>query len=186
MGARRSSIMTCTVPVEDPHFAGWLQEGLSIESHTLTHPCPLLGKANFAEAARTVHESVDLLAKIPGNRPVAFRMPCCDSMNSASPRFYAEILAQPSAEGRYLAIDSSVFTRPPDPRFRKYFPDAMRPPMKRSLGDYAGYIEDYPYPYTIANLTLGAAVHRAERLGVVQHPGAENAGDARRLEGGAR
>jgi hypothetical protein len=146
------SIMTCTTPVEDAHFAGWLKEGLSIESHTLTHPCPLLGKANFAEAARTFHESVDLLAKIQGNRPVAFRMPCCDSMNSASPRFYTEIFQQPSAEGRYLAIDSSVFTRPPDPRFRKYFPDEMRPPMKRSLGDYAGYIEDYPYPYTIGNV----------------------------------
>jgi putative membrane-bound dehydrogenase-like protein len=147
------SIMTNTVAVDDPHFAGWLKEGLSIESHTLTHPCPLLGKANFAEAARTVHESIDLLAKIPGNQPVAFRMPCCDSMNSASPRFYTEIFHQPSVEGRYLAIDSSVFTLPPDPRFKKYFPDEMRPPMKRSLGDYAGYIEDYPYPYTIGNLS---------------------------------
>ncbi|HEV7402594.1 MAG TPA: PVC-type heme-binding CxxCH protein [Chthoniobacteraceae bacterium] len=147
------SIMTNTVPVDDSHFAGWLKEGLSIESHTLTHPCPLLGKANFAEASRTVHESIDLLAKIPGNTPVAFRMPCCDSMNSASPRFYSEILQQPSAEGRYLAIDSSVFTRPPDPRFKKYFPDEMKPPMKRSLGDYAGYLEDYPYPYTIGNVT---------------------------------
>jgi putative membrane-bound dehydrogenase-like protein len=74
-------------------------------------------------------------------------------MNSASPRFYAEIMHQPSAERRYLAIDSSVFTLPADPRFRKYFPDEMRPPMKRSLGDYAGYIDDYPYPYTIGNLS---------------------------------
>src|SRR5439155_1305030 len=132
------SIMTNTVPVDDPHFAGWLKEGLSIESHTLTHPCPLLGKADFAEAARTVHESIDLLAKIPGNQPVAFRMPCCDSMNSASPRFYAEIFNRPSPKGHFLGIDSSVMVllTPNDPqlprelvvdpdgreKFRKYFP----------------------------------------------------------------
>ena len=146
------SIMTNTVAPGDPQLAAWLREGLSIESHTLTHPCPLLGKATFEEASRTYHESVDLLASIPGNQPVAFRMPCCDSMNSASPRFFAEIFNHISAQGRWLAIDSSVFTLPPGERFAKYFPAELRPPMKKTLGDYAGFIDDYPYPYVIGKL----------------------------------
>jgi putative membrane-bound dehydrogenase-like protein len=146
------SIMTNTIAPNDPQLAAWLAEGVTIESHTLTHPCPCLGKANFEEAQRVYHGSVDLLSTIPGNHPVAFRMPCCDSMNSASPRFYSEIFNQESKEGRFLAIDSSVFTLSPGERFAKYFPDAMRPPMKRSLGDYAGFINDYPYPYVIGKL----------------------------------
>lgn len=150
-GRAALSIMTNTVKPDDPQLQAWLAEGLSIESHTLTHPCPLLGKANFEEAARTYHESVDLLASIPGNKPVAFRMPCCDSMNSASPRFYAEIFSRTSPQGRFLSIDSSVFTLPPGERFAKYFPSEMHPPMKRTFGDYAGYIDDYPYPYVIGN-----------------------------------
>jgi len=143
------SIMTNTVKPDEPQFQSWLKEGVTIESHTLTHPCPLLGKASFEEASRTVRESIDLLASIPGNRPVAFRMPCCDSMNSASPRFFAEIFHRESPEGRGLAIDSSVFTLPPGERFAKYFPTELRKPMKKTLGNYAGFIEDYPYPYVI-------------------------------------
>ncbi len=145
------SIMTNTVAPDDPRLQAWLAEGLSIESHTLTHPCPLLGKASFEEAARTYHDSVDLLYSIPGNRPVAFRMPCCDSMNSASPRFYAEIFSHQSPQGHFLSIDSSVFTLPPGERYTKYFPTQLRPPMKKTLGDYAGFIDDYPYPYIIGN-----------------------------------
>ncbi|MDR3402590.1 MAG: HEAT repeat domain-containing protein [Chthoniobacter sp.] len=146
------SIMTNTVVPGDPQLAAWLSEGVTIESHTLTHPCPCLGKATFEEAQRIYHGSVDLLSTIPGNHPVAFRMPCCDSTNSASPRFYSEIFNHTSPQGHYLSIDSSVFTLPPGERFKKYFPDAMRPPMKRSLGDYAGFIDDYPYPYVIGKL----------------------------------
>ncbi len=146
------SIMTNTVVPDDPQLASWLAEGLSIESHTLTHPCPLLGKANFTEAQRTYHGSVDLLSTIPGNRPVAFRMPCCDSMNSLSPRFFTEIFNKTSPQGHFLSIDSSVFTVTPGERFTKYFPAEMHPPMKLTLGDYAGSIADYPYPYVIGKL----------------------------------
>ena len=46
---------------------------------------------------------------VPGSRPVAFRMPCCDSQNTPSPRFYAEIFNRTTPLGNFLQIDSSVF-----------------------------------------------------------------------------
>ncbi|MEQ1851637.1 MAG: PVC-type heme-binding CxxCH protein, partial [Chthoniobacteraceae bacterium] len=149
------SIMTNTVPAGDPQLQAWLKEGLSLEVHTLTHPCPCLGKATFEEAKRTYHGGVDLLGSIPGNKPVAFRMPCCDSMNSASPRFFAEIFNRTSEKGNWLSIDSSVFVRPSGKdgeRFAKYFPSELKSPTKVSLRDYAGFIEDYPYPYVVGKL----------------------------------
>ena len=149
------SIMTNSVPPGDPQLQAWLKEGLSLEVHTLTHPCPLLGKATLDEARHTVLGGLDLLASIPNNRPVAFRMPCCDSMNSASPRFFSEIFNRTSEKGHALAIDSSVFVRPSGKdgeRFAKYFPAELKPPVKISLGDYAGFIEDYPYPYVVGKV----------------------------------
>jgi len=146
------SIMTNTIDPNDPQLASWLAEGLSLEVHTLTHPCPCLGKAQLDGAANTFHGGVDLLASVPGNKPVAFRMPCCDSMNSASPRFFSEIFNRTSPQGRWLAVDSSVFMRFSDARFAKYFPSELRPPVKVSLADYAGFIEDYPYPYVFGKL----------------------------------
>ncbi len=149
------SIMTNQVDPKDPRLQGWLREGLSLEVHTLTHPCPCLQKGDFAEAARTYHGCVDLMNAIPGNRAVAFRMPCCDSINSVSPRFFAEIFNRSSPRGHSLAIDSSVFTllTPDDPtlprelvfdpdgreRFRKYLP----------FPAFVNTIENYPYPYVI-------------------------------------
>ena len=149
------SIMTNRVPPDDPQLQAWLKEGVSLEVHTLTHPCPCLGKATFEEAQRTYHGGVDLLASIPNNRPVAFRMPCCDSMNSASPRFFSEIFNRRSEKHNSLSIDSSVFVRPSGKdgeRFAKYFPSELKPPTKISLRDYAGFIEDYPYPYVVGKL----------------------------------
>jgi hypothetical protein len=107
------------------------------------------GEVEFAEAARVYHGGVDLLSTVPNNTPVAFRMPCCDSINSVSPRFFSEIFNRVSDGGHALAIDSSVFTRPPGERFAKYFPTELRPPVKLTFENYAGYIEDYPYPYVI-------------------------------------
>ncbi len=147
------SILCCEFPPTDPLFQRWLAEGLSLEVHTLAHPCPLLGKMDFDAAWQTVFGCVDLLAKIPGNAPVAFRMPCCDSMNSPSPRFYSEIFPGQSAEGRFLSIDSSIMCVLSDPdggeRFRKYFPRELKPPATRSFERFGAFIEDYPYPYVI-------------------------------------
>jgi putative membrane-bound dehydrogenase-like protein len=152
------SIMTNQVDPNDPRLRGWLEEGLSLECHTLTHPCPCLQKGDFAEAARTYHGCVDLMNQIPDNKPVAFRMPCCDSLNTVSPRFFAEIFNKTSPGGRFLAIDSSVFVvlTPDDPslprdlvfdrdgteRFRKYIP----------FPSFVNTIENYPYPYVIGRL----------------------------------
>ena len=115
-------------------------------------------KGDFAEAARTYHGCVDLMNQVPGNKPVAFRMPCCDSLNTVSPRFFAEIFNKTSPGGHYLSIDSSVFTvlTPDDPslprdlvfdpdgkeRFRKYIP----------FPSFVNTIENYPYPYVIGRL----------------------------------
>src|SRR5690606_16547077 len=96
-----------------------------------------------------------LLNQIPNNTPVAFRMPCCDSQNTPSPRFYEGIFDKTTKDGSYLTIDSSIFniTTPNDPelprelvvdpdgreRFRKYLP----------FPSFVNTIEDYPYPYVI-------------------------------------
>jgi len=152
------SIMTNQVNPKDPRLQAWLAEGLSLEVHTLTHPCPCLQKGDFAEAARTYHGCVDLMNQVPGNQPVAFRMPCCDSLNTVSPRFFAEIFNKTSPGGHFLSIDSSVFMvlTPDDPslprelvldpdgreRFRKYIP----------FPSFVNTIENYPYPYVIGRL----------------------------------
>jgi putative membrane-bound dehydrogenase-like protein len=162
------SIMTRSIPSQDPRVQTWLKYGLSLEVHTLGHPCPLLAKGDFQAAATNYYGCVDLLNQIPGNKPVAFRMPCCDSMNSTSPRFFAELFNRLSPGGNFLSIDSSVMnvlttndsTLPQqlvlDPdgseRFRKYFPTATNANTRVSLEAFATTIENYPYPYVIGRL----------------------------------
>lgn len=149
------SIMTCKVDPADPQLQTWLKEGLTIECHTIDHPCPLLQGGDFAKAKSTYDRCVDLMNQIPGNKPVAFRMPCCDSLNTPSPRFWTEIFNKTTENGNYLQIDTSVFniTTSKDKdlprelvldadgneRFRKYLP----------FKSFVNTIEDYPYPYII-------------------------------------
>lgn len=152
------SIMTNQVKPDDPQLQAFLEEGLSIEIHTTRHPCPFLHDGDFNAAQNDYHGCVDLMNQIPGNKPVAFRMPCCDSMNSQGPRFFAELFNKTSPNGNFLSIDSSVmmlFT-PDDPslprdlvfdedgreRFRKYVP----------FPSFVNKIENYPYPYVIGGL----------------------------------
>ena len=97
------SIMTNSVRPDDPQFQSWLNEGLTIECHTIDHPCPLLGGGNLERAKSTYDRCVELLSKIPGNRPVAFRMPCCDSLNTPSPRFWTEIFNDSTSKGNFLS-----------------------------------------------------------------------------------
>src|SRR5438128_2615177 len=150
------SIMTCTIDPKHPHLQTWLKEGVSLEVHTIDHPCPLLRDGDLAKAKSTYDRCVDLLSEVPNSRPVAFRMPCCDSLNTLSPRFFTEIFNKRSPMGIFLSIDTSVFhlftsDDPALPRqlvidsdgrdkFRKYIP------YDRS---FVNTIEDYPYPYVI-------------------------------------
>lgn len=149
------SIFTNSVDPRDERLATWLEEGLSLEVHTIDHPCPLLKDGDFAKARSTYDRCVDLMATVPASQPVAFRMPCCDSLNTPSPRFYAEIFARETGKGNSLAIDSSVFNvfTPADAslpkeittngegrsRFRHYLP----------FPSFVNTIENYPYPYVI-------------------------------------
>jgi putative membrane-bound dehydrogenase-like protein len=152
------SIMTNQVDPKDPQLQAWLKEGLSLECHTLDHPCPFF-KDGFAKAKATYDKCVDLMHEIPNNKPVAFRMPCCDSLNTPSPRFFAEIFNKTTEKGKYLSIDSSVFNvftsnDPELPRELVQLPDGSERftrylPMDRS---FVNTIEDYPYPYVIGRL----------------------------------
>ena len=155
------SIMTVRVDPADPQLQKWLQEGVSLEVHTYHHPCPCLqgGASGLTKAKETFDRCVDLLNQIPGHRPVAYRMPCCDSMNSVSPRFFTEVFYRTTPNGHFLTIDSSVFhifsvNDPELPerltrdsagreRFRKYMPSDRL---------MVNLIEDYPYPYVIGGL----------------------------------
>lgn len=162
------SVMACQYPPGDlPHLERWLAEGLSIETHTFSHPCPLLQKGDFLSARANVFDCLDLMAKIPGNKPVAFRMPCCDSMNSPSPRFYAEIFPRLSANGNSLQIDSSIMNIPTTndislprdllfdadgrERFRKYLPKITNSVTRVTMESFATTITDYPFPYLVGD-----------------------------------
>jgi putative membrane-bound dehydrogenase-like protein len=153
------SIMCNRLDPKHPRLQQFLKEGLSLETHTLDHPCPFFQGGNFAKARSTYEGCVDLMNEVHGNRPVAFRMPCCDSLNTPSPRFYAEIFNSKTPKGRFLAIDSSVFNvfTSNDPelprdlvldaqgrdRFLKYLPTDRT---------FVNTIENYPYPYVTNRL----------------------------------
>lgn len=161
------SIMTCNVKPDDPQLQTWLDEGLSIDVHTVDHPCPILQGGDLAKAKSTYDRCVDLLGQIPGNKPVAFRTPCCDSLNTVSPRFFAEIFNRKTDQGNFLSLSSSVFSLytsadPEIPRelvtdadgkekFRKYIPKGMK---RNGIAqdNFVNLIENYPYPYVINGL----------------------------------
>jgi putative membrane-bound dehydrogenase-like protein len=161
------SIMTCNVKPDDPQLQTWIDEGLSIEVHTVDHPCPILQGGDLAKAKSTYDRCVDVLRQIPGNKPVAFRTPCCDSLNTVSPRFFSEIFNRTTEQGNYLSLSSSVFSMytSADPeipkellldadgreKFRKYLPKGL----KRNgieQDNFVNWIENYPYPYVINGL----------------------------------
>ncbi|TWU48507.1 FG-GAP repeat protein [Rubripirellula tenax] len=154
-GRAAVSIMTCEVDPNDPQLQTWLAEGLSLETHTVDHPCPCLQGSDFAKAKSTYDRCVDVMFAIPGNHPVAFRFPCMDSKNTPSPRAFAEIVSATTDKGNFLQASSSVeclFT-PADPilpksitldedgqeRFRRYLPFAS----------FVNKVENYPYPYVV-------------------------------------
>src|SRR5438874_12971904 len=46
------SIMTCTIDPKHPHLQTWLKEDVSLEVHTIDHPCPFF-KDGFDKAKST-------------------------------------------------------------------------------------------------------------------------------------
>lgn len=153
------SCMGNQIDLSDPIFQRWFKENVTVEPHTYHHPCPCLQGDDLAKAKSTYDQCVDQMFDLPNARPVAFRMPCCDSMNSMSPRFYLEVFNKTTPGGNFLNINSSVFLlfTPKDPdlpqsllqdeegklRFDKYVPRDR---------EFVNYIEDYPYPYVVARL----------------------------------
>ena len=157
-GKGHVSIMSNALDPSLAKYKDWISEGVSLEVHTLTHPCPLLSQNDFEKAENTYFGGIDLLNHVPGNRPVAYRMPCCDSINSPSPRFYAELFNRSNPAGQFLQIDSSIMcaftSRDPDlprewvlngegeERFDRYLP----------FESFVTTIENYPYPYVVGGL----------------------------------
>lgn len=153
------SIMANHVDPADPQLQKWLDEGVNIEAHTVSHPCPCLQGGDLAKAKQTYDAAIDLLARISDGRTVAFRMPCCDSMNSVGPRFYTELFGKITPAGNFLRVDSSVFMaftaddpalpgrlttdQEGRPRFAKYIPRDR---------NFVNYVENYPYPYVIDHI----------------------------------
>ncbi len=160
------SIMTNQIDPSDSQLQSWLGEGLSIECHSADHPCPLLHDGDLQASVSTYNRCVDQMAAIPGNTPVAFRTPCCDSLNTVSPRFFSEIFSGQTEQQRFLQIDSSVFMfySSADPRharervlnedgedrFLRYLPTGNR---YRGLQNdhFVNYVENYPWPWVINN-----------------------------------
>ncbi|HWY76998.1 MAG TPA: FG-GAP-like repeat-containing protein, partial [Verrucomicrobiae bacterium] len=152
------SIFCNALDPNEPQYQRWLKEGLSLEVHTLSHPCPILDNGSFEKAVETFHGGVELIDRISGNTAVAFRTPCCDSINSPSPRLFAELFCRTNSRGQFLTIDSSVMNilTPQDAslpkelvtdadgreKFRKYLP----------FPAFQTTIENYPYPYVIDRL----------------------------------
>ncbi|REJ98767.1 MAG: dehydrogenase, partial [Planctomycetota bacterium] len=150
------SILTNKIDPAHPQLAKWLAEGLSLETHTADHPCPCLQGSDFAKAKSTYDRCVDQLAAINDSHPVAFRFPCCDSLNTPSPRAFAEILSRRTPQGNFCQIDTSVvslLTAADDtlprklvtndegqPRFARYVP----------FKSFVNRVENYPYPFVIA------------------------------------
>ena len=151
------SIFCNSITPTEPHLQQWLKEGVTIEVHTLSHPCPILGGRNFVPVKNTYHGGVDLLNNIANNLPVAFRTPCCDSQNTPSPRVFSELLMRNNPAGQFLEMDTSVFNiftsedkslpaslltdADGEAKFEKYVP----------FDSYVVTIENYPYPYAVGS-----------------------------------
>src|SRR5581483_9706944 len=157
-GRAPASIMCNALDPQQSQYQSWLKEGLSLEVHTLSHPCPILDRKNFQAAENTFQGGIELINRIPGNHACAFRTPCCDSMDSPSPRLFAELFNQTNSGGQFLTIDSSVMnilsardtTLPRElvldadgkDKFQKYVP----------FPSFKTTVENYGYPYVIGRL----------------------------------
>ncbi|MCH9655711.1 MAG: FG-GAP-like repeat-containing protein [Planctomycetes bacterium] len=163
------AIMTCQSPADSKTSQQFLKDGLSLDCHTFTHRFPFFrSNEGYGPDEALALARLDYLAclenlfEVPGNRPVAHRMPGCDAQNSVSPRFFTEVFPLRTEEGRFLTCDSSITTWFPSddktlprkwrydsenrPRFDKY---VNKIPQTRH---FVNSIRNYPYPYAINQL----------------------------------
>ena len=163
------AVMTCQTPPNNPTVQQLLKTGLSFDCHTFTHRFPFFrSNEGHGPDAALKFARLDYLAcmenlfSVPGNRPVAHRMPGCDAQNSVSPRFYTEVFPLCTSDGQFLSCDSSITTWFPSddkilpdewrydaderPRFDKYVNNI---PQTRH---FVNSIRNYPYPYVINGL----------------------------------
>ncbi|MGV3774013.1 MAG: polysaccharide deacetylase family protein, partial [Verrucomicrobiales bacterium] len=155
-GRAPASVMANWCDPSDPQIKKWLEEGVTVETHTADHPCPILAKGDFAAAKSTYDRCVDHMFTIPNHKPVGFRTPCMDSINSASPRLFAEILMKTTDKGNFLANSSSVgvLLNSKDPELPKDLALDEKGNARFSkyvLKGFVNYIENYPYPYLVGN-----------------------------------
>ncbi len=163
------AVMTCQTPPESLTVQQLLKLGLSFECHTFTHRFPFFrSNEGHGPDEALKFAQMDYLAcmenlfEVPGNRPVAHRMPGCDAQNSVSPRFFTEVFPLHVSDGRFLTCDSSITTWFPSddesllrdwkydadgrPRFDKYVDNI---PQTKT---FVNSVRNYPYPYVINNL----------------------------------
>lgn len=162
------SIYTLQADRGDAWLQRMLQEGLSIEAHTFSHPVPYFrtdpsGRGDSLEwCIRDFLDCVAGLKVASGRSPVAWRMPGCDARNTTSPRFYTEVFPRRTGTGEFLAMDSSIFmvftsadqTLPRDrvldgegrERFGRFVTGI---PFTKQ---FVNTVINYPYPYVINGL----------------------------------
>ncbi|WP_460182348.1 polysaccharide deacetylase family protein [Thermopirellula anaerolimosa] len=156
-GKAAVTLMANSVAADDPVVQRWLEEGAAIGAHTADHPCPLLQKGDFSAAKATYDRAVDQISDALGpHAPRAYRMPCCDSINAMSPRFFAEIFHAATPDGRFLQADSSIFhvatATDPDIPAEWAAPIQGLPRLARYLPadrGFVNYVENYPYPWVV-------------------------------------
>ncbi len=109
------AIMTCQTERANPVLQQFLKEGMSLDCHTFTHRFPFFrsneghGPDEALRFARADYLAcMENLFSVPGNRPVAHRMPGCDAQNSVSPRFYTEVFPLRTRDGRCLTCDRDL------------------------------------------------------------------------------
>jgi len=160
------AIMTCQTPAGNPTLQQFLQAGMSLDCHTFTHRFPFLrsneghGPDEALEFARADYLAcLENLFEVPGNRPVAHRMPGCDAQNTVSPRFFTEVFPLRTAAGGFLTCDTSICTWFPSsdkrlpyawrydqdgrPRFDKFVENIPQ------TQNFVNAISNYPFPYVI-------------------------------------
>lgn len=158
------SVFCLQLARDDAIVREMLRLGLSMECHTFTHPVPLMraGKEpahSLALAREDFLRSVASLHGVIGSKPVAHRTPGCDARNTASPRFFTEVLPLKTKAGDFLRMDSSIFmayTKPVDGTPREWFFHKNGRPRFGKFIDgipftktFVNYVENYPYPYVI-------------------------------------